>query len=134
MKFTLEQTGGTYSLHSYSDGTIVIRPPNTAAEDDENLLRLQRSCLLSPGQLIDDWPPQQLAELTTEHLQALKELKAEVLLLGSGNTMRFPSAEQLSALVKLGIGYEIMDTAAACRTYNVLLSEGRKVAAALFPR
>ncbi|MEN8170896.1 MAG: Mth938-like domain-containing protein [Pseudomonadota bacterium] len=133
MKFTLEQTGGTYSLHSYSDGTIIIRPPNAAPEDDEGLLRLEKSCLLSPEHLIDDWPPQQMAELTTEHLQALKGLKAEVLLLGSGKAMRFPSTEQLAALVRLGIGYEVMDTAAACRTYNVLVSEGRKVAAALFP-
>jgi uncharacterized protein len=48
--------------------------------------------------------------------------------------MRFPATEQLACLVELGIGYEVMDTAAACRTYNVLVSEGRNAVAALFVR
>ncbi len=132
MKISLEQSGGIYTLHSYRDETIIIRPPNAAPNDDEKLIRLKGSCLLSPGQLNDEWPPQQLTELCAEHLQDIKELEPEVLLIGSGKNMRFPSTEQLAALARLGIGHEVMDTAAACRTYNVLVGEGRKVVAALF--
>jgi uncharacterized protein len=134
MKITLEQSGGIYTLHSYRDATIVVRPPNAAPDDEDKLLRLKESCLLSARQLITDWPPQQLSELTAEHLQAIRELNPELLLLGSGAKMQFPAATQLAALVSLGIGYEVMDTAAACRTYNVLVAEGRKVVAALFAR
>lgn len=134
MKISLEQTGGIYTLHSYRDETITIRPPNAAPDDDEKLIQLKGSCLLSATTLIDNWPPQQMAQLTAEHLQAIHELKPEVLLLGSGSKMSFPKTEQLAALVKLGIGYEVMDTAAACRTFNVLVGEGRKVVAALFSR
>jgi uncharacterized protein len=132
MKITFEKSGAVYSLHSYRDGEIVIRPPNAPLEDDEALLRLKGSCLLSADRLVDDWPPQRLSELKAEHLLPIDALRPELLLIGSGPTMRFPDAEQLSALVKLGIGHEVMDTAAACRTYNVLVSEGRKVVAALF--
>lgn len=134
MKITLEQNGGSYTLHSYRDETLIIRPPNAAPGDEEKLLRLKGSCLLSAQQLITDWPPQTLAELVPDHLQAIRELKPELLLLGSGNQMRFPSADQLAALVRMGIGYEVMDTAAACRTYNLLVAEGRRVVAALFAR
>ncbi len=133
MKISLEQSGGIYTAHSYRDNTISIRPPNVASGDDEQLIKLQGSCLLSAQRLIDDWPPQQLDELGDEHMGAIKELLPELLLIGSGEKIRFPSAQQLAALVKLGIGYEVMDTAAACRTYNVLVGEGRKVVAALFP-
>jgi uncharacterized protein len=133
MKISLDQSDGIYTIHSYRNETIVIRPPNAAPEDEEKLLRLNNSCLISGGQLIEEWPPQAMSELTAEHLQAVAEMAPEVLLLGSGSRIQFPSREQLAALVKLGIGYEVMDTAAACRTYNVLISEGRNVVAALFP-
>ncbi len=132
MKISLEQSAGIYTLHSYRDETIIIRPPNAAPQDEEALLHITGSCIISAAGLIDDWPPQRLTELCVEHLQVIKELEPEVLLIGSGSRMRFPSSEQLGALVRLGIGHEVMDTAAACRTYNVLVGEGRKVVAALF--
>lgn len=132
MKISLERNGAIYTLHSYRDATITIRPPNAAPDDDEKLIRLQRSCLLSATQLVDDWPPQQMSALSAEHMETIRQMKPELLLLGSGSTIQFPASEQLAALVKLGIGYEVMDTAAACRTYNVLVAEGREVVAALF--
>lgn len=132
MKITLEQSGGTYTLHSYRDGTIRVRPPGVADDDEERLLQLTASCLLSARQLLEEWPPQRLEEIATEHLQPIRELQPEVLLLGSGERLRFPPAPQLALLVGLGIGYEVMDTAAACRTYNVLVAEGRRVVAVLF--
>lgn len=132
MKITLEQSGGLYTLHSYRDGTIIVRPPNATPGDEDKLLHLKGSCLLSARQLITDWPPQQLTELSADHLQAIHKLEPELLLLGSGDRLHFPAAAQQAALVGLGIGYEVMDTAAACRTYNLLVAEGRKVVAALF--
>jgi uncharacterized protein len=134
MKITLEQSGAIYTLHSYRDGVITVRPPNGAADDEERLLRLKGSCLLSARQLVTEWPPQQLAELAAEHLKAIHTLKPELLLLGSGDKLRFPAPAQQAGLVGLGIGYEVMDTAAACRTYNLLVAEGRKVVALLFVR
>ena len=132
MKITLEPSGGNYTLHSYSNGQIVVRPPNAAPNDDEALLRLDRSCLLSGVVLQREWTPQNLAELTAEQMQPIVELQPEVVLIGTGDTLQQPSSEQRIALIKLGIGHEVMDTAAACRTYNVLVAEGRKVVAALF--
>ncbi|MCW8917580.1 MAG: MTH938/NDUFAF3 family protein [Gammaproteobacteria bacterium] len=132
MKITLEQSGTTYTLHSYRDGVITVRPPNGAANDEEKLLLLTGSCLLSARQLVTEWPPQQLTELMAEHLQAIPPLKPELLLLGSGDKLRFLAPAQQAALVRLSIGYEVMDTAAACRTYNLLVAEGRNVVAALF--
>jgi len=132
MKISLEQRGGSYTLHSYRDGAIRVIPPGATPGDDEKLISISGSCLVSPGRLVPGWMPQRLEELGTEHLQAIRELEPEVLLLGSGDRLRFPRGEQLALLVGLGVGYEVMDTAAACRTYNVLVAEGRRVVAALF--
>ena len=132
MKITLERPDAGYTLHSYRDGTIHIRPPNAPLQDDDALLQIKGSCLLSAGQLFEEWAPQQLVELTAAHLQPIAQLQPEVLLIGTGPTMQMPTTEQRIALVRLGIGHEVMDTAAACRTYNVLVAEGRRVVAALF--
>jgi uncharacterized protein len=69
--------------------------------------------------------------LTAEHLSALAGFRGDVLVLGTGARQRFPSPQLLRPLVEAGIGIEIMDTPAACRTYNILVGEGRAVAAAL---
>ncbi len=132
MKITLERSEGIYTLHSYHNKTIIVRPPHAQLDDEQGLLHLKRSCLLSASTLIDDWAPQQLSELSAEHLQSITEMSAELLLIGSGERLCFPSAEQRGALTRLGIGHEVMDTAAACRTFNVLVGEGRRVVALLF--
>ena len=91
-----------------------------------------KSLILAPDQVLDDWPPQLFAELKPEHLDAALALEPEILIIGTGAAQHFLPAEMLAALARRGIGVEMMDTAAACRTYNVLLSEDRKVVAALF--
>ncbi len=91
-----------------------------------------KSLILTPTQVLEDWPPQQFAELKPEHLDAALALEPEILIIGTGATQHFLPAEMLATLARRGIGVEMMDTAAACRTYNVLLSEDRKVVAALF--
>ena len=78
-----------------------------------------------------DWPCRSFAELTPEHFAQLAALDAEIVIFGSGLRNRFPPPAWLKPLIAKRIGLETMDTAAACRTYNGLASEGRHVVAAL---
>ena len=84
----------------------------------------------SKGERID-WPSSRFEDLGPEHFAQLAQLDVEVLIFGSGSRIRFPKAAWLQPLVARRIGIETMDTAAACRTYNILVQEGRSVAAAL---
>lgn len=93
--------------------------------------RLERSLLLLPDRIDADWGPDDIAALAAEHLAPLAQLGCDVLLLGTGSRQRFPAAAILRPLIEARIGVEIMDTPAACRTYNILVAESRKVAAAL---
>jgi uncharacterized protein len=77
------------------------------------------------------WNAPSFDALQPAHFSALVALRPELVLFGSGKRLRFPPAALLRPLIEAGIGFETMDTAAACRTYNVLLAEGRSVVAAL---
>jgi uncharacterized protein len=77
------------------------------------------------------WPCNDVAALTAEHFAQLLAHEPELLIFGSGARIRFVAPALLRALIERGIGVETMDTAAACRTYNVLAAEGRAVVAAL---
>lgn len=77
------------------------------------------------------WDCRRYEDLHATHFATLAELRPELVLFGSGSRLRFPRPEWLQSLVALGIGLETMDTAAACRTYNILAGEGRHVVAAL---
>ena len=81
--------------------------------------------------LIRDWPPGSFDELEKHHFDQLLEHQPEIILFGSGPTLRWPDPALLSTLAENGIGVEVMDTSAACRTYNILVSDQRHVAAAL---
>lgn len=84
----------------------------------------------SRGQRLD-WECDSFAALTTAHFAQLAALEAELVIFGSGNTLRFPQAQWLQPLMARRVGLETMDTPAACRTYNILAGEGRNVVAAL---
>ena len=77
------------------------------------------------------WQAPTFESLTVEHFARVASLAPELVVFGSGARLRFPSPALLRPLIDAAIGIETMDTAAACRTYNVLLSEGRNVVAAL---
>lgn len=96
-----------------------------------NGARHSASLVVSGDRIITDWPAASLEALTADHLAAIVELKPEIVLLGTGARFSFPESSLLAALYKAGIGVEVMDTPAACRTYNILLGEGRNVVAAL---
>ncbi|HLW75170.1 MAG TPA: Mth938-like domain-containing protein [Gammaproteobacteria bacterium] len=122
MKIAKENTGrDTKVIRAYAPGRINV---------SETLIT--RSFILAPDRVVADWPPQRFDDLLLEHLEAALALEPEILIIGTGAEQRFLGAELMAALSRRGIGLEVMDTAAACRTYNVLLSEDRKVVAALF--
>ena len=89
------------------------------------------SLILTADTVVADWAPQRFEELGLEQLQAALALKPEILLIGTGAAQHFLPGELLAKLSRGGVGVEVMDTAAACRTYNILLNEDRKVVAAL---
>lgn len=77
------------------------------------------------------WNVESFESLAAEHFARIAALKPELVIFGSGARLRFPAPALLRPLIDAGIGVETMDTAAACRTYNVILAEGRSVVAAL---
>ncbi|MEP6943917.1 MAG: Mth938-like domain-containing protein [Betaproteobacteria bacterium] len=87
--------------------------------------------LVTAEQIITGWAPAGFGALTPEDFTAIVALAPEVALLGTGSFLRFPHPRLTRALVDARIGLEIMDTAAACRTFNILAAEGRRVAAAV---
>ena len=92
--------------------------------------RRESSVLVTPDALLD-WAPASFAELAEAHFARIVELRPEVVLLGTGARLRFPPAALTAPLARAGIGLEVMDVQAACRTYNILAAEDRHVAAAL---
>ena len=90
-----------------------------------------RSLVVTVNTLEPNWPLTEIGALDGSLLEPILALDPELVLLGSGDRLVFPDAEKLRPIIERGIGYEIMDTAAACRTYNVLVAEGRHVVAGL---
>jgi uncharacterized protein len=78
-----------------------------------------------------DWDCAHFDDLQASHFEALADMDAELILFGSGEGIRFPNPQWLESLYARRIGLETMDTQAACRTYNFLAGEGRRVVAAL---
>jgi uncharacterized protein len=123
MKFTLDPNAPANLIRGYTDDEIRI-----GAES------VRGSCIVSADTLITRWEPQSFAELHTAHLEALLALEPELVLLGTGPVQRFPSAEIRALVARRRVGLEAMQLGAACRTFNVLVQEGRRVAAGLFLR
>lgn len=121
MKFTQEQPAAAINyIRAYAPGSINV-----------NDRLLTTSVVLSPSKVVENWPPLYPQDITLNHLEAALDLTPEILLLGTGANLRFPGAQITAEIQKRGIGLEVLDTAAACRTYNVLVSEDRNVVAAL---
>ncbi len=120
MKISLDGGTATYRILAYAQGQVAV-----------NEQVLTRSLVVMPEELLSDWPPQDFGALAAEHFAMIAVLRPEIVLLGTGASLRFPSPALLAPLYDAGIGVEVMDTGAACRTYNILMAEGRAVAAAL---
>ena len=119
MKFSIEPSHPNAIL-AYEPGAIKV---------GEAVYR--RSLILSPSEIVADWSPQTPEELRTDDIERFLALEPEIVILGTGAKLQFPSPALSQCLMTARIGFEVMDTASACRTYNVLLGEGRRVAAGL---
>jgi uncharacterized protein len=93
--------------------------------------RYQRPVVVIPEQVLLDWPATDFACLEASHFEYFLALRPEVVLLGTGGEHRFAHPALYQALSAAGIGVECMSTPAVCRTYNILMSEDRKVVAAI---
>ncbi len=120
LKIEREQAEGKNTFTGYGEGYVEV-----------NGARLRASVLVGAERIVADWPARSVEALGADHLAAIVELAPEIVLLGTGAAFRFPDPATLAPLHRAGIGVEVMDTPAACRTYNILLAEGRNVVAAL---
>jgi uncharacterized protein len=120
MKFTAESRGDVLLVRSYAPRELRVRD-----------LTFTASVILSAERHVADWPPRSAESLTPEHFAAVLELEPEVVLLGTGVRQVFPDPRIFAHLAGRGVGFEVMDTGAACRTYNVLAQEGRRVVLAV---
>ncbi|MEW5881219.1 MAG: Mth938-like domain-containing protein [Pseudomonadota bacterium] len=96
-----------------------------------NAVRFTGNLIFSPERPASPWGPASFEALTASDFEALLALEPEVVLLGTGSRQRFPRPALYAALTRARIGVEVMDTPAACRTYNILTAEGRRVVAAV---
>ena len=120
MKFQPDGLAGVNLISRHEPGSVWV---NSAAWPRSVLVPWRGEALA--------WPPSGLAALTAAHFEAVLALQPEVVICGSGARLAFVAPGLYRALIERRIGIETMDTAAACRTYNVLASEGRSVVAAL---
>ena len=118
-------------LHLHSGDDLNLIKAYTAAEIVIGDEVFHSSLMLTPERIIPEWSPRAVMDLAEADFAAMCELRPEVVLLGTGARMVFPAAAVTQPLLRGSIGLEVMDTQAACRTYNILAGEGRKVLAAL---
>jgi len=116
MKIHLAEADGKHLITGYGEGWVQV-----------NQDRHTTAFLMTPEQRLI-WNIANPKALVEEDFRAVIRLAPEVFLLGTGPRLKFPPVASLKLLIEAGIGYEVMDTPAACRTYNILMSEGRNVA------
>jgi uncharacterized protein len=120
LKLHLARTDSQNTFTGYGEGYVMV-----------NAVRHERSLVVLPDRPVEAWPVGGVDALEEEDLQFLAGLGVEIVLLGTGESLRFLHPRLLQSLAQARVGVEVMDTRAACRTYNILVAEGRKVAAAL---
>ena len=118
MKFSFAQNDG-FTIHSYQPGEIQVSGK-----------LYQHSVIVTPESCAP-WQVGRIEELQSEHFRSIIEHTPDILLLGTGETQQFPPVQHYAELLSLGIGVEIMHSAAAASTYNLLLNEKRDVIAAI---
>ena len=120
MKLHISNTAGLNVYTAYGDDFVAV-----------NQEKHEKNLILLPESIILEWSTATVSTMTEAVMQKLLELGTEIILLGTGKRLRFPPGPLLRPFAPAGIGLEVMDLKAACRTYNILAAEGRKVAAAL---
>ena len=120
MKLQPARTENQNTFTAYGDDYVSV-----------NAIRHSHNLIVLPDRLVTDWTRANFEALGVADFELLAKLETEIILLGTGNRLRFPRPELMQPLIQAQKGLEVMDIHAVCRTYNVLISEGRKVAAAL---
>jgi uncharacterized protein len=120
VKLHLSSTAGLNIFTAYGEGYVAV-----------NHRKYEENLIVLPDSVTPDWSTATIATLAAADMDKLLALGAEIVLLGTGSRLRFPAGALLRPFPPAGIGLEVMDLQAACRTYNILAAEGRKVAAAL---
>ncbi len=120
LKLHLAQNPNQNVITGYGRGYVLI-----------NRERYEGNVIVTPKIVVRSWSASSETDLKEADLVPVIELAPQIVLIGSGGRLRFPKPAALKGLIAAKIGYEVMDTHAACRTYNILLEEGRNVAAAL---
>lgn len=119
MRFTLEEHA-TNSVYKVGPEGITV---GTELITD--------SVILTPDQIFRNWPVKSVSTITEQDFAPAIEAECDVIVFGTGDRPVFPPRAVVFAFARMGIGFEAMDTVAACRTFNILVSEGRRAAAAL---
>lgn len=120
MKLHTTTAAGLNTITAYGEGYVAV-----------NGRRLERSFLLTPEELNENWAVSAANDLTHDALSAIGTFECDIVVLGTGKVQKFPPREVLRSFQERRIGVEVMDSFAACRTYNILVMEGRAVALAL---
>jgi len=117
------ETGSGNLIRSYSVGELRI-----------NDAIFTNNVIVSADDIIENWSPANISELSIADFSAAIRSRPELIIFGTGATQIFPPGHVMTDILRQGIGFEVMDTAAACRTFNVLAGEHRRIAAALMLR
>jgi len=120
MKFAQDSQDEGYVITAYGEDTVSV-----------NSKVFERSLIVANTEFNEDWGVAAIDQLAHEHITQILSFKPELIIIGTGSKLVFPAVEIYSAIIKRGIGVDFMDTHAACRTYNILMSEGRGVVAGL---
>jgi uncharacterized protein len=120
MKFSEADVGDGHRIQGYEPGRIVIDGESHRA-----------GLILTPDRIIPGWGPEDPEGLSEDDIAALVELSPQVIVIGTGRRQVFPAPAVYAAAMRCGVGVEIMDTGAACRTYNIVMAEGRRIVAGL---
>lgn len=120
MKLHLDEHEGIHVVEAYQEDAVTISGT-----------RHTSSLVVTQDQVIPDWRPGSISDITGADLEVILDLSPEVVLLGTGRALTFLPPQMLGDFMARGIGVEFMDSHAACRTYNILAAEYRKVAAAI---
>jgi uncharacterized protein len=119
MKLHASRASGVNTITGYGEGYVMV---NGKRRDSSVVVLADR---------VEQWAVRGFDQLSADDFTYLKNLNVEIVLLGTGPKQRFPHPRLTAALAQAGIGLEVMDVQAACRTYNILVAEERRVAAAL---
>lgn len=121
MKLHLADSKNRYAVTGYGAGYLAV-----------NTVRYEHPLIVTPDQPPEPWTVPHFEALDAVAWSVLLEKRPEIIVLGTGASQRFATPAVLRPLVEAGIGVESMNTPAACRTYNILMGEGRRVVAAMW--